>query len=101
MLLENVSSQNSSESQWPNCPNIADVCPVYNMAKALGTDVQNILINFISEAEDGSRLTLQKNQTGFTIQVTGAVKRGSENGKTLDIASLRSIGHKLNREPDL
>lgn len=101
MLLKNTlsqSSSNSAEGRWPNCPDVEDVCPIYSMARVLGTDVQSILVSFIGEADEGARLTLQKNQNGFTVQVTSAVKRGSESERTLDLDGLRSLDSKLDRK---
>ena len=95
MVLKDTFTQQPPESRWPNCPDIADLCPVYKMAKTLGVDVQDILISFIGSAEEGSRLTLQKNQTGFTIQVTGAVKRTSKEEADLDQAGLNTLTKKL------
>ena len=95
MQLKDTANQRPPESRWPNCPDIADLCPIYKMAKTLGVDVQDILISFIGSAGDGSRMTLQKNQTGFTIQVTGPVKRTSEEAADLDQDGLNTRGKKL------
>ena len=73
MSLKNTPSQNSSdasESKRPNCPDAEGPCLVYNMAKALGPEVS---VRVIGDYDVDCRLTLQKNQDGFAIQVASAV----------------------------
>lgn len=51
-------------------------CLVLSCVKAMGQDIFCGLLTFIQTGDDGSRLTLQKNRQGFTLQVTGAVQVG-------------------------
>ena len=104
MSLKNTPSQNSSdasESKRPNCPDAEGPCLVYNMAKGLGPEVQNISVRVIGDYDEDCRLTLRKNQDGFAIQVASAVKRGSGNEKDLDLASLHLLGRKQSQRQDL
>ena len=59
-----------------------------------GQDVLDTLMAFIRGGEDGSRLTLQRNRDGFTVQVTGAVQKGYS-GNEVDIAGLRALRTRL------
>ena len=73
------------QSPWPECPPVGGTCPVYEMGQHLGQSVLSTLSAFIVGADEGARLTLQKNRQGFTIQVTGSVIRAEEH-------STRSFG---------
>ena len=81
------------EGRWPHRPDIDDICPFYKMAQLLGANIHDLLLTFIGTAEEGSRLTLQRNQNGFTDQITGAVQRSNED--SLNLAAVLAIGRKL------
>lgn len=48
------------------------------LAQLFGVNILQIIIGFATEGEDGSRLTLQKNRDGFTVQATGAVHKSEK-----------------------
>lgn len=48
------------------------------LAQLFGTNILEIIIAFAVDGEEGSRLTLQKNRDGFTVQVTGAVHKTTQ-----------------------
>lgn len=45
------------------------------MEQALGGNLQAMLMTFIQHGEAGSKLSLHKNNEGFSVQITGAVHR--------------------------
>ncbi len=59
--------------RWPHCPYANRTCLLYDMAGTMGRNIHETLITFILAAEEGARLTLQRNRDGFTVQVTRAV----------------------------
>lgn len=63
------------ETRWPHCPYASRTCLLYEMAQSMGRNVHDTLVNFILAAEEGARLTLQRNRDGFTVQVTRAVQK--------------------------
>lgn len=79
---------------WPYCPALRRTCLVVGLMEAMGQNVLDTLVTFVKGAEDGSRLTLQKNRDGLTTQVTWAVQKGHSGGQ-LDIAGLRILREKL------
>ncbi len=81
---------------WPYCPALHATCLAVDCIEALGQNVLDTLVSFVKEAEDGSRLTLQKNRDGLTTQVTWAVQKGHSGGQ-LDIAGLRVLREKLDQ----
>jgi len=68
----------ADQAGWPYCPVLRGDCIVFDSPRLLGLDIYEALITFVLSAEAGSRLTLQKNKNGFTLQVTGAVYRSNE-----------------------
>ena len=81
-------------TDWPYCPALDANCLVADCVETMGQDVLDTLMAFIRGGEDGSRLTLQRNRDGLTVQVTGAVKKGST-GAEVDIAGLRALRTRL------
>lgn len=69
-----------AQSSLPECSLVGGTCPVFEMGQRLGQSVLSTLAAFIVGADEGARLTLQKNPQGFTIQVTGSVIRAEEHG---------------------
>ena len=63
------------KSSWPQCDTAGGNCIGYGLADQLGPNINRELMDFIWKGEDGSRLSLQKNRQGFTLQVTGKVHR--------------------------
>ncbi len=61
---------------WPECKYVGGPCLAYELSGSVGADLFSGLVAFIADSEPGARLTLQRNQSGFTLQVTGAVRRG-------------------------
>ena len=76
----------AADDRQPYCSGPASHCLTYKMAAFLGSNIQDILTSFIEGAEDGACLTLQKNRSGFTVKVVGAVRR-SAGTEALDGAS--------------
>jgi hypothetical protein len=79
-------TEDSKSATWPACGPIGGTCFIYDMGELAGGDVLNVLLRYVCSAEDGSRLTLQKNRDGFSAQVTGAVHRPDKGG--VDLQSL-------------
>ncbi len=65
----------AQELRWPHCPYADRTCLLYDMAHSMGRNVHDTLVSFILAAEEGARLTLQRNRDGFTVQVTRAVQK--------------------------
>lgn len=74
---------------WPHCHALGGTCPVYLVGSYLGDTARLSVLRFILGAEEGARLTLQKNRVGFTVQVTGAVQRSE--GETFGLAEARVL----------
>lgn len=66
-------------------------CQIDTMAEILGVNIQDILMNFISGAEAGARLTLHKTRTGFTVQVVGCTRESPELN-TADLCGSAAFG---------
>lgn len=81
---------------WPYCPALRGTCLAVGLMEAMGQNVLDTLVTFVKGAEDGSRLTLQKNRDGLTTQVTWAVQKGHSGGQ-LDISGLRILREKMDR----
>ena len=71
-------------------------CLLLNCVRTMGQGILYKLMTFIQAGEDGSRLTLQKNRQGFTLQVTGAVQEGHTSGHD-DVTDLRALQERLQR----
>ena len=65
--------------EWPHCPYANSVCLLYELAQTMGCNIHDTLLTFILTAEEGARLTLQRNREGFTVQVTRAVQKTTVN----------------------
>ena len=74
---------------WPECAHLGNVCLLIPMGESIGDNIRDSLIAFILNGEKGSRLTLQRNQEGFTLQVTGPVVRTSK--PSGDLARLKEL----------
>ena len=80
------------EPEWPECAQLGSVCLLIPMAESLGDNIRDSLITFILNAEEGSRLSLQRNREGFTLQITGPVVRTSKGSG--DLSRLKELtGH--------
>ncbi len=82
-----------SRKEWPYCEFLDAQCLAHSLAQRLGTQPLTRLLTFSVGAEPGARLTLQRNQGGFTVQVTDAVE--SAQGKRLDLEEFRQLGELL------
>ena len=78
---------------WPFCNDIGGTCLAYEMGRALGGSIEATLLDFVVTAQEGSRLTLQKNKDGFTAQVTGAVEKKS--GDAVSLSEVRALRRRL------
>ena len=67
---EVLGEQKQSSSQLS-----VDVDILNELSQLFGTNILEMIIAFATDGEEGSRLTLQKNRDGFTVQVTGAVHK--------------------------
>ena len=83
----------ASSRPWPHCPAIGGTCLAYNVGRCLGPEIATAVTEFIFNARDGARLTLQRNHEDFTLQVTGAVQRGTHD--TFDLSKLRDLHRRL------
>ena len=79
---------------WPQCEILGDVCPLDSLAEVLGGDIVESIATFAVRGKPGARLVLQKNQDGFSIQVTKAVYRGTSD--TAGLSSLHTLRGNLN-----
>ena len=80
---------------WPHCEAIGEMCLVYQVGRFLGPEIATAVSDFILTAQDGARLTLQRNHEGFTLQVTGAVQRGA--GEAFGLAEVKELHRRLDR----
>ena len=71
-------------------------CLLLSCVNTMGQGILYKLLAFIQAGEDGSRLTLQKNRQGFTLQITGAVQVGHASGR-VDPTDLRALQERLER----
>lgn len=78
--------EGASIAGWPYCAAMAGTCQVYQVSQHIGDSIRSALVSYIFTAEEGSRLILQKNREGFTVQVTGAVQRSGAEPFGLDDA---------------
>ncbi len=82
-----------SRKDWPYCEFLDAQCLAHFLAQRLGTQSLTRLLTFSVKAEPGARLTLQRNQTGFTVQITNAVE--STQGTRLEIEDFMQLGDLL------
>ena len=85
----------ASERPWPHCEAIGGTCLAYSVGRCLGPEIATAVSEFIFNAREGARLTLQRNQEGFSFQVTGAVQRGV--GDAFDLAKVKELRRLLDR----
>ncbi len=85
--------EGASTATWPYCAAIAGPCLVYQVSQHIGDSIRSALVNYIFTADEGSRLILQKNRDGFTVQVTGAVQRAG--AEPFGLAEARAIQRQL------
>lgn len=78
-----------SEATWPDCSAVQGVCLAYDVGRELGIDVASAMMAFIFGAEEGARLTIQRNRSGFSVQVTQAVQR--TDGRPWTLAAVRAL----------
>ena len=84
-------------AQWSQCQAIGGRCLAYDMGQVVGEHVLSALLTFVFGAEEGSRLILQKNRTGITAQVTGAVQRADTREASFDLAAAQALRARLDR----
>lgn len=75
---------------WPHCELLGGDCIGSDLVSMLGPGVNQVLMEFIWSSAEGSRLSLQKNRQGFTVQVTGAVHR-SEGEAVIDRDKFKNL----------
>ena len=85
---------------WPRCVCTGGTCLAYEMSRQLGVTVAAEVLDFIANAEPGTRLTLQRNQSGITTQVVSAIRRAEPEHVTFDDLFrlrklLRTAGHTI------
>lgn len=88
----------TGEEPWPYCANIKGTCLAYDTGLHLGASIASTLFSFILNAEEGARLTLQRNHEGFTAQVTGAVLRAEglrAEGETFGLEEAQALRMRL------
>ncbi len=78
----------TGEEPWPYCANIKGTCLAYDMGLHLGASIESTLFSFILNAEEGARLTLQRNHEGFYC----AGNRGGAEGRRGDVRAGGSTG---------
>lgn len=69
---------------WPRCVCTGGTCLAYEMSQQLGVTIAAEVLDFIANAEPGTRLTLQRNPSGITTQVVSAVHRAEPERVTFD-----------------
>lgn len=82
---------------WPYCPYLDDSCLLEDSTQALGPQVHEALLRFVTVAEDGAHVTLQRNQEGFSMQIVGPMRSGESGSVGLD--DLKTLRHRLDRPP--
>ncbi len=85
----------SAGKSWPYCANIEGTCLAYDTVRNLGAGVQSTLLSFIFAAERGARLILQKNNEGFTVQITGSVQTTQQ--QKFGLAEARAVRKHLDQ----
>ncbi len=78
MQTDGIGESPAKSRGWPYCSLVGGKCLAYDVSAVLGSNILQSLLAFVMTAEDGARLTLQKNKDGFTLQTTGAVQRPVE-----------------------
>ncbi len=86
------------KAEWPYCDIVGGNCLGYDMSQRTGRITFDELLAFIWTAEEGARLTLQKNRDGFSLQVTGAVHRPPV--EDTDLAFLRDVRKTLDESTE-
>ncbi len=89
----------AEKRRWPDCEYLEAQCLAYSLAKRLGTRPLARLVAFVAEAGTGARLTLQRNRTEFTVQVTDAVEKAEKN--RLDPVTFRQLGALLSSDEEV
>ena len=75
MTPEYGNGNQKDESNWPSCPYTGQDCIFQNLSQLLGANILGSLLSFILTTGEGTRLTLQRNKEGFTLQVTGPLQK--------------------------
>jgi hypothetical protein len=83
---------------WPHCDNVGGICLGYDLSRRAGRLTFQELLSFIWTAEEGARLTLQKNRDGFSLQVTGGIHRPPID--EMDLAFLRDVRKTLDESDE-
>ena len=70
--MGNTDKQNASKEippggQWPYCEVLAAECVVHSLAQRMGTEPLARLLDFVTSAKKGARLSLQRNGTERTF----------------------------------
>jgi len=99
--MSNMSTRTrvQSGSAWPRCEHLEVECPVHALGRQLGVETLARLVSFVATTGRGGRLTLQRNNEGFTVQVTDAVEHARELRLTVDDA--RRLGGVLSGGGDI
>ncbi len=87
----------TSGEDWPYCVVTEGTCLAYQMGQTMGASLLEELVSFVLNAQEGSRLILQKNRDGCTLQATGPVNRSVK--QNLELSRLREFRQMLNAAP--
>ena len=90
----------SNFAAWPNCVLAGGNCIGFDLMSRLGLKVNQVLMEFVWNSRDGSRLTIQKSRQGFTVQVTGEVHR-SEGESNVSFEQFKRLKLHLDSTTDL
>ncbi len=98
-VSDRVDTTNIKEKAvWPYCDNVGGICLGYDLSRRAGRLTFKELLAFIWTAEEGARLTLQKNRDGFSFQVTGGIHRPPID--EMDLAFLRDVKKTLDESDE-
>ena len=92
--LDKADKASITGSNWPHCVLSDGNCIGFDLVSLLGPNVNQVLMEYIWNSAEGSRLTLQKNRQGFTVQVTGEVHR-SQNDDGVDLEQFKWLKRHL------
>ena len=59
--VRDTPAEESVEKIWPHCPELEGNCILFDLSRVLGADLLNELLQFVWEAQEGAKLTMQRN----------------------------------------
>ena len=70
----------SERREWPYCESVLNECVAHTLVSNVGGDILSLLIEFVSNPNSGSELTLKRDEGGFSFPLVGTASESRRFG---------------------